>query len=200
MKNITVQINSVNNTDGNFITSINGRSHFQIAVSDAAAAHLEKMRQTLPAKMDGSHIIDRNDLDAAISNGHAELEPVKQQIIERGREWLAQNRIAKTETASDDTLASAFFDDIDEGLYAPALSFEEFKEYKADTADEEMGEEMEEYIEDLYYNKYKESYLKWVMSHMADDSRFVADRIGTDLTDIVCGNLDNQLYYCITEG
>lgn len=96
-------------------------------------------------------------------------------------------------------LTASFFEDIESGVYIPALSLEEFKDYKTDTIDEEEGEVLEEYIDDIYYNYYKDAYYNWVMKHLMSDYRFVADRIGVDLTEVICGNIHNQFLYFITE-
>lgn len=184
-----------------------GSCNAQILVSDEAAAILRKMFGALPAKIDGSHAIDQDDLIAAIADGQDKLKPVQAQIIDRGRELVTCYRMSKVQTADkDEALEQSFWQDIEDGIYRPALSLDEFQDYQRDTAD---GEEdllpgdfqgnVESCSEDMYYDHYREEYAAWVQSHMEDDYRFVADRIGVDTTDIYSGATDSHIFYAITE-
>lgn len=172
----------------------------QILIGNEAAATLQNMLAALPAKMDSTHCIDRDDLRAVIAEGHTELEKVQALILDRGRELLTRHRIAQVNTANiDEALSNAFFQDIEDSVYAPVLSLDEFIEYLTDTADDGSGEELAEHIDDLYYNKYRNDYQQWVLGHLNDDCRFVADRIDVDTTDIYSGEADNRIFYAITE-
>ena len=184
-----------------------GSCNAQILVSDEAAAVLRKMQSTLPAKLDGSHAVNQDDLIAAIEDGHDELKPVRSLIIDKGRELVTRYRMSKVQAADrDEALEHAFWQDIEDGIYRPALSLDEFRDYQVDTADDEeqspddfQGGVDEDGSEDMYYEHYREDYADWVQSHLKDDYRFVADRIGVDSTDIFSGATDSHIFYTITE-
>ncbi len=206
MKTIKVQITAFQGKEvinGEKIGSCNA----QTLISDEAAAVLRKMLDALPAKIDGSRAIDQDDLIAAIADGHDELKPVQAQIIDRGRELVTRYRMSNVQTADkDEALEQSFWQDIDDGIYRPALSLDEFSDYQLDTTDDEedlsLGDfqgNVESCSEDMYYEHYREDYAAWVQRHLKDDYRFVADRIGVDSTDIFSGAIDRHIFYAITE-
>lgn len=206
MKAIKVQITAFQGKEvinGEKIGSCNA----QILISDEAAAVLRKMLGALPAKIDGSHAIDQDDLIAAIAEGHDMLKPVRAQIIDRGRELVTCYRMSKVQTADkDEALEQSFWQDIKDAIYHPALSLDEFRDYQADTIDGEeqslddfQGGVEEDKSDDMYYEHYREDYSDWVQSQLKDNYRFVADRIGVDTTDIFSGETDSHIFYAITE-
>lgn len=185
-----------------------GSCNAQILVSDDAAAVLRKMQSTQPAKLDGSQAIDQDDLIVAIEEGHNELKPVRSLIIDRGRELVTRDRMSKVQAADKaEALEHAFWQDIEDGIYRPTLSLDEFRDYQLDTADGDedlspdylQGGADEDCSDDMYYEHYREDYADWVQSHLKDDCRFVADRIGVDSTDIFSGATDSHIFYTITE-
>lgn len=70
MKKITVQLIALSSSNGVFNSGEKVRTVKDMKISEEAAASLRKMLETLPAKLDGSHIIDESDLTTAIENGH----------------------------------------------------------------------------------------------------------------------------------
>ena len=183
MKNITVYIDTFYGYGCNGC-SYSSQGSEQLQVEDPIADVLRELLANVPEVNDkvGKKCIDRDCICQAMTEGHEELLPLYENLLQLGREQMAAYWILEADNdCLDETLQPSFFQDIEDGLYTPEISLEEFGEDR----------------EDEYYYEYKDGYLAWVESHFDEDCDFVAERKGVDVDDIFQGYEDDDISFFI---
>lgn len=156
----------------------------ELQVEDRIADVLRELLTEVPNADEkiGKKCIDKDAIRKAMVKGHEELLPLYETLIQRGREQMAAYWILEADNdCLDETLQPSFFQDIEDGLYTPEVSLEEFGDDR----------------EDDYYYEYKDDYLIWVENHFGDDCDFVAERKGIDVSDIFQGEEDDNIAFLI---
>lgn len=156
----------------------------QLQIEDHIADILRKLLTEVPDvdEETGKKGIDKDHIRKAMVDGYEELLPLYESLIQLGREQMAAYWILEADNdCLDETLQPAFFQDIEDGLYTPEVSLEEFGEDR----------------DNDYYYEYKDDYLAWVENHFDEDCDFVADRKGIDVSDIFQGEADDEISFFI---
>ena len=156
----------------------------QLQVEDRIADILRELLTEVPNinKQVGKKCIDKDLICEAMVKGYEELLPLYETLIQLGREQIAAYWVLEADNdCLDETLQPAFFQDIEDGLYTPEVSLEEFGDDR----------------EDDYYYEYKDDYLAWVENHFDEDCDFVAVRKGIDVYDIFQGKEDDNISFYI---
>ncbi len=160
------------------------KSNTKIDVAPQAAQALRDMM--FVAKREDANFMGLTDeiIVDAIHQGHKELQAPYDALIQEGRELMVHYWLTEADNdCIDETLEPSFFQDIEDGLYEPEISLEEFGLDR----------------EDDYYYEYKDDYLAWVLKHIDKDVEFVADREGVDIGSILSGEDDDSISFLITE-
>ena len=161
------------------LAACHGYSHFgsysshdtvDLEVSDEALAALRKIH---PSEASCEQVAE------AISQGATELQDVHDQACDEYYNMVECFWLHEADNECErEALEQCIDDDIEEGLFEPEMTIEEFSQMKEeegrDLDDEELVEEYHFYLMD--------DYAAWV--HCQDDNEFVACRVGCDLDGI----------------
>lgn len=143
----------------------------------------------------GGDVVTDKQVVEAINNGHSELQDLHDRICEDVFRLDEDYWLYEGDNPTEwDSLEESLEKDMEEGLFAPKLSCDEFidnwKDGDIDTDDWyfECDEDWEDYDEedfdedakdDLYHTYVLNLYRDWVFGH--EDNAFVAMRVGVDL-------------------
>lgn len=192
MKTITVSLDvflgyshyGAVNTDGNL----------SIEVSDEVAALLQSLQ-------DDAEPLTKEDIEAAIEQGHTLLRDIHQEILDSCEKQELIHWCLAVDDCIDEALEPSFYEDVESGIYTPEPDYEDedvddMDEVEVD--DDEDGEDEEEDDDDYDFDQYhpdydacRNNYLAWVRSH-TDDPLFMAFRLGVSVD--VRPNYDNYSY------
>lgn len=149
----------------------------EIEVSDNELAALKNL---------GKEQITTEDIVAAIESGDRTLESLHEQLSEKFYYMVEEYWLYEADNEClYECLADHIEQDINDGLYTPAMSENDEDDYDIDLIEEEdldndnedLEEDDEDY-EDDEENYDLDAYFDWVKEH---DHEFVAERIGLDL-------------------
>jgi hypothetical protein len=198
MKTITVSLDvflgyshyGAVNTDGNL----------SIEVSDEVAAFLQSLQ-------DDAEPLTKEDIEAAIEQGHTLLRDIHQEILDCCENQELIHWCLAVDDCIDEALEPSFYEDVESGIYTPEPDDDDEDEADEDenVDDDEDGEDEEEddeYDDDYDFDQYhpdydacRNNYLAWVRSH-TDDPLFMAFRLGVSVD--VRPDYDNYSYTILT--
>ena len=137
----------------------------ELEIEDAAAATLKTLQSS-------GATLDQDVVKQAIADGHAELQPVYDVIAERFYNMVEEYWLYEADNECiDESLEPAFRADLENELYVPELTFDDYMAEQDEDADEDD-------CFDDYYFDCRDAYLAWVRTH---DHAFEAERVGLDL-------------------
>ena len=142
-----------------------------IEVSDEVAAELQSLQEGKDEEL------TKEDIVAAIEQGHTELQALHDELMERCVEQEGLYWCLEVDDCIDDSLEPAFYEDVENGEYDP----------EPDGGDDAVPYDPD----DPEYYACRNNYLAWVRSH-TDDVWFMAERLGVDLG--VASDEDNYSY------
>jgi len=190
MKQINFELNSFYGY-GCSGCSYSSEEKSQISIEDNAA---QTLRQMMTDKG-----ISEEEVLSAIEAGHTELQPVHDKLHDLALDMDARYWLFEADNECLDECLEQYFDqDIEDGLYEPSISMEEYERKSAEDAEKEDDEDFDEETSWSflsYFDVCRDEYLEWVNSH-DDDYWFIAERVGLDLALVY---EDSEATYTITE-
>ena len=142
-----------------------------IEVSDEVAAELQSLQEGKDEEL------TKEDIVAAIEQGHTELQALHDELMERCVEQEGLYWCLEVDDCIDDSLEPAFYEDVENGEYDP----------EPDGGDDAVPYDPD----DPEYYACRNNYLAWVRSH-TDDVWFMAERLGVNLGGV--SDEDNYSY------
>ena len=186
MKTITVSLDVF--LGYNHYGAVDTDGNVSLEVSDEVAALLQSLQ-------DDAEPLTKEDIEAAIEQGHTLLRDMHQEILDCCENQELIHWCLAVDDCIDETLEPSFYEDVESGIYTPEPDDEDEADEDENMDDEdEEDDDMEDDDFDQYHPDYdacRNNYLAWVRSH-TDDPLFMAFRLGVSVD--VCPNYDNYSY------